>query len=337
MKQKGITQAMLGKECEFSQAKISNILTGKGKIEFGDIEVICDKLNLKFEDVVREDENALDSQEMIYQQMNNMLEVRDSNFILNPHNMAFQGYMGLYYVYVYPTISSEKEVLKGTLELKPDNDENICRATLKIRTGKISREGKEFEKVYSGQVVISLPMSAVYCILMNPAMAEMNFITFRHLFILNEELVCRLATLSTVSSGDSRRPTTLRLLLTRKEMVKEEEIEFLEGHLLQNDSDISIRKEAYDRLVKEAGFSKSFQEIFDFLKEENTLYTIDESRLRGMLNKGEDRLQCIAKLRNASQAIRYNKVGTKADEQVYQYIQERFHSERMEKENTGNE
>lgn len=337
MKQKGITQAVLGRECGFSQAKISNILAGKGKIEFEDIEIICDKLDLKFKDIVSEDDNALDSQEMIFQQINKTLEVRDSNFILNPLNMAFQGYMGLYYIYLYPTISSEKELLKGTLELKPDSDENICRATLKIRTGKISREGKEFEKVYSGQVIISLPMSAVYCILINPAMAEMNFITFRHLFILNEELVCRLATLSTVSSGDSRRPSTLRVLLTRKKMVKEEEIEFLEGHLLQNHSDISIKKDVYNKLVEETYFSKSFQEIFDLLKEESILYTIDESRLRSMLDKGEDRLQCIAKLRNASQAIRYNKVGTKADEQVYQYIQERLHSECKEKESKHNE
>lgn len=327
MKAKGINQNILAAECRFSQSKISNLLSGKGKIEFKDIELICEKLQIKFEDLVKEENSVLDSQETIWKQARRELEVRDSNFILNPDNMAFQGYCGEYYVYLYPTISSERGILKGKLDIQPDPDEQICRAALRISTGKMSKEGKEIEKVYTGQVIISLPMSCVYCLLISTRHAEINFLTFRHMFILNEELICRLATLSTVSSGDSRRPCTLRLLLTRKEMTTKEELDFVKSHLLQNHSDIMIRKEVYEALVTDQKFSDQFVKAFNLLKEEKNMYVIEESRLRGLLDHKEDGLTSVAQLRNSSEALRYNKVGTKADEQVYKYIQSRMYGE----------
>lgn len=327
MKDKGINQSALGEKCGFSQAKISNILLNKGKIEFRDIELICEILDVKLEDILKEEENALDSQETIYTQVNRSLEVPDSNFILNPDNMAFQGYLGEYYIYLYPTRSSESNLLKGKLIIKASTEENICRANLKILTGKLSRGGKEIEKEFNGQVIISLPMSSVYCILMNAQLAEINFLTFRHSFILNEELVCRLATLSTISSGDTRRPSTLRVLITREEMRTEEDIAFVKSQLLQNQSDITISEQAYDNLVKEGSFSEEFQNAFDLLKKEKKMYVIEESRLRSMINDKEEWFYSLSRLRNASESMRYNKIGTKADEQVYQYIQPKIYSE----------
>lgn len=320
MKEKGISQKSLGELCDFSQAKASNILSGKGKIEFEDIELICKKLEIKFEDIVKENSNDLDFQESIEKQIDNNLKIVDSNFILDPENMAFNGYCGKYYVYLYPTKSSEADILKGTLQIEEDSEEHICRASLKIFTGKFSRDGKKIEKVFNGQAIISLPMSSVYCILISPQYAEINFLNFRHSFILNEELVCRLATLSTVSSEDSRRPCTLRVLITRDEIVDEKALEVVKSHLLQNQSDITISENAYDMLVQEGRISKEFQKVFNLLKKETTMYIIEESRLRSVMSNKIDALENLARLRNASEAMRYNKIGTKADEQVYQYI-----------------
>lgn len=79
---------------------------------------------------------------------------------------------------------------------------------------------------YIGKFAISPRMGSCYCLLESREIGELCFIVFRHIYLNNENLKCRLAAVATASAGDNPRPTTHRMLICREE-VPEEKMEIL--------------------------------------------------------------------------------------------------------------
>lgn len=183
-------------------------------------------------------------------------------------------------------------------------------------------------------MIILLSMSACYCVLTERKIGEICFLVFNHMFLFHEELACRMACVSTVSSGGNKRPTMHRLLLSRValdiEETDSEDSKFLRGQFMLNTSDILIEKAAYDKMKKEEKAFAERNEIKELLDEiENCwdsmeIRQIDEARISNADCEMEDKIKLISLLRSYSMSDKYNKISTKTDEYIYNYMERKL-------------
>lgn len=242
-----------------------------------------------------------------------------TNLIIDPKNTQFDGYLQKYYCYYYPTHSSEHKIIKGTLTLTPE--EGHCKAILEIDTNTVDDEGKANYKKYIGYAVISVSVNSVNCIMYGEPMGEYCFLMFRHFKLNFRNQDCRIAeVLSSSSAAEDRRPTVLRMLLSREE-INDKDLELIspafslnystiivnEGDLLKVAKQSNIYKNIVDRLLKEKEANKTF-----FYKE-NDVYNL---ALKYLNNSKEETLEFLMHIRKYAFSYRYNKVSKKADEAV---------------------
>ena len=187
-----------------------------------------------------------------------------------------------------------------------------------------------------GKVTVSLSMSACYFVLTETEIGEICFLVFNHLFLFKEDLICRMACAATVSSGGNKRPTMHRLLLSRAELDVDhpdsEDFKFLRGQLMLNTSDILIEKRAYDKFKKEEQDfveKNEIRELLDELEggtwESLQVYRIDEAKIRNADCRQEEKIRLISLLRNYSMNEKYNKISTKTDEHICNYIENKIY------------
>lgn len=164
-------------------------------------------------------------------------------------------------------------------------------------------------------------MGSCYCLLENEQIGELCFIVFRYLYLNNEKLKCRVGVVATASAGDNRRPTMHRMLICRGG-ISDEKLEILKAQLLLNTSDILISKKNLERLRSQEGmpFPKEVAELFDTAIHAEEYYRLSEFQIKSLDLDLEDRLRAICLLRNMSTAPKYNKVGSKTDELVFDYL-----------------
>lgn len=245
-----------------------------------------------------------------------------SNLITDPHNTLFSGYIQDYYCYYYPTHSSENKkpenILKGILRLERENA--YCKATLKINTNTVDDNGNTNYKEYVGYAAISPTVNSLNCIMYSDSLCEFCFLMFRYFKLNFGKQDCRIAeVLSSSSADENRRPTVLRMLLS-KEKIKDIDLKTISPAFLLNYSTIAIKKE---NLNKIANISEDYKEIIKELTEtvqaqpmylckEDSIITIAQHHLK----KKEDVFEFLMQLRSLSYSYRYNKVGGKADETV---------------------
>ncbi len=247
--------------------------------------------------------------------------------IINPSEDEFKGYQGLYHCYFFPTISSETQLLYGTLNLEPSPMNDYCKATFNLNTNKCDDEGKTIYKKYTGKLAISPRMSSCYCLLENKRIGELCFVVFRHMYLNNESLKCRIAVAATASAGDNRRPTIHRILISSS-IIPNEKMEILKAQLLLNSSDIFISAANLEKLRNQENppLPQQVAALFDTTIPKEEYYKLSEFQIRGIDIPLKDRLHAICMLRNASTSPKYNKVGSKADELIFNYLTELFES-----------
>lgn len=273
-------------------------------------------------------------------------------FIVNSNDEAFNGYYQTYYCYFYPTISSEVELLTAKLEFKNENE--ICKAYLKLNTGRYKNSNPIY-KYYSGLMVIIEKSKSCYCILTRQETQSANelvFLNFRYIPIgdIHRTLDCRMVeVLTTSAGGDSSFPTAHRMFISRLPIAKEH-IPLILPHLHLNNSMITIDEEG---LIKVAGVSEQYKVVIKKLislipgsdteqlyilqtidsmdvgktnTNENstssvrrTMYLFKEDLVRNTANLFLCKQQVqlfISKLRSYSYAYRYNKVSKKLDDNI---------------------
>ena len=199
-----------------------------------------------------------------------------------------------------------------------------------IKSGKYDTDGKPIFKHYSGELIVSLTMGTCYCILTNINMGEVCFLNFRHIFLYNGPVECRVGTISTTSSGENHSPVIQRILISRAQLniseTNSSDLEFVQGQLRLNDSKIMISRTELQDLYEiysddedlEAFFGKIFELIFN-----NEGYSIlDESTFQDISISTRAKSLGLSILRNhcPSPASKYNKISSKTDELVYEYI-----------------
>lgn len=310
----------------------------------------CDFFNINIEDLISDEFNAseyvnnpyirhkeylnIDKKLQEYELYRNEQETKDStlkkentsiyaegeNFIMAPNHLLFNGYLQDYFCYYYPTSSSENKndngtIINGILSLKAAGQ--YCKATLKIDTNTVDDNGNVNYKEYTGYAVISTPVHSLNCIMYSKLIGEYCFIMFRHFKINFGKQDCRIAeVLSSSSAAEDRRPTVLRMLLSR-EKLSDEDLKIIAPSLNLNYSTIITNESS---LIKLSQKCVEYQKILDelikekkpenmFVYKENDIYNIAMKHLKDKVKT----LEFIMQLRDVSLSYRYNKVGSKTD------------------------
>lgn len=248
-----------------------------------------------------------------------------SDLITDPSHNQFAGYLQEYFCYYYPTHSSESnedDILKGVLQLKSEN--GYCKAVLTINTNTVDDEGNINYKTYTGYAAVSTTVNSLNCVMYSESLCEFCFLMFRHFKLNFEKQDCRLAeVLSSSSAAEDRRPTVLRMLLSREE-INDADLKVVAPSFLLNYSTIVVSKE---NLQKMSEISELYRKIVDALFTNNEpvpVYFYKEDDISNLasrhLKKKEAVLEFLMQLRSVSYAYRYNKVSLKADDAVRQIL-----------------
>lgn len=270
----------------------------------------------------KESQTSILSKPEIKTHTNFLLPFNNSNLITDPDHTLFSGYIQDYYCYYYPTHSSENRnsgnILKGILRLEKDN--NYCKATLKINTNTVDDNGNTNYKKYIGYAAISPTVNSLNCIMYSDSLCEFCFLMFRYFKLNFGKQDCRIAeVLSSSSADESRRPTVLRMLLSKEE-ITDVDLKIISPSFLLNYSTIAINEESLDKVAKlSEDYNKIINELVNstqsqpiYFCKEDSIFTIAQH----YLEKKEDILEFLMQLRSLSYSYRYNKVSGKADEAV---------------------
>lgn len=313
---------------DVNQGTISKYINGLSNVQLSVIIKLCDIFQISISDLADQNfeyNNYSITTNKTYSEKDNarnsglIIPNLGKKFITNPQDEDFRGYLQKYYCYFFPTLSQEKEILIGELELSEGL--SYCEATLSLKTNK-KRNGNAVYKYYTGCAIISKAVEAFYIILSSPKEGEICIINLRHFFIRHQDLDCRMAEVITNGAGERHFPTVHRMLLSR-ESIKKEHLQYLIPHLHLNSSDIHIKKEDLEKLKKE---SKTYKDLIEHLLYKITpieIYDFKEdyviSNAKQFLSKDETR-QFLSIIRNNSYKTRYNKVSNKVDEIVRELL-----------------
>lgn len=297
----------------------------------------CNVFNLSMDNLIKEDFNPHENAEEFRKTYRNILSdnttwkfepdwQRSEIFIENPTSPLLEKYIQTYHCYYHSTVSSEnntkniqESLISGTLDIKADGKR--CKAILKIDTKKLNSDGTPDYKIYNGYVIFCPSVQSVNCILALPE-GEFCFIIFRYSHLNQAKQECRLAeVLSTSSKLDKRCPVVHRMLLSKKE-IKKEDMELIAPHLWLNSSEILLNEKELFELSK---LSEKYNQIVEEImgNDSKRIYCIDEIAVEKIATKyikKEDFPVFITKLRSCSLSKRYNKVNNIADQRIHDVL-----------------
>lgn len=334
--QKGLKQLDLASRSDIGQSSLSKILKREIRLTLQHIFKICKALDITPETLlsINNDNSILSSNssekgyEPYYesgmlneQYLNEQVLIRDKN------HPAFNGIKNnSFHIYLYSTITSETFLLNGEITFDTKNS-SFCKATMVLDTGKIDSDGKPIKKNYSGELIISLTMGTCYCLLTNTDIGEICLINFRHMYLFNRDLECRVGTISSSSSGGNRLPVIQRILISKNPLHVSgndiSDLEFVQGQLRLNNSKILISKSDLEALQNKYVNNTALSEFFSKFKEltpSEEYYLLDEANMKNISITSDIKIEGLGILRNRSSALRYNKVSTKTDEFTFEYI-----------------
>lgn len=247
-----------------------------------------------------------------------------NELVMDLNNRVFKGYKGSYFCYLYPTLSSEENILTGVMTISPDGFQNGITMSLKIV--KESRGVKKIiYKEYSGMLIMSKPMHNCYCILKSDELSEICFLIFRHIYLNDAPLDCRMAEVLTVSAGESNYPTVHRMFFTREE-IREEDLKLVLPMINLNCSEILISEQNLEELKKEEAIPINVLEQLSDRFTTEQFYVLKENNFRSILelslpkSKKKNIPQYISILREKALTYRYNKVSKKLDDNIRQML-----------------
>ena len=242
------------------------------------------------------------------------------SFSVNKENL--KKYYGTYHCYFYPTIKDENQVIKGRVSIREIQDETYAHVEIVLKVPKKNKKGF-YSKKYHGIMLLSSKLGVCFCIVTNPKLGECNFLTFRYNRTLNTvKNQGGLVAVCTVSAGFSKVPVVHRMLICRNQP-NESTLRKLLPSLYLNRSNIIIEKNKLQKIIKECQADEIAERcILDNIKIEN-LCEVPEAVLH--LAKEQGNISCsewefVSKVREKAYNAKYNKIGSKADEQVIELM-----------------
>lgn len=339
MQEKGITYGVIIQNIQkeygekLNSGTIAGYKAGRVQIPLIFIWEVCKLLEISAEDLFRKAEEGTKKDiphmcEQCYESTMTATEPRVSltlptspSIITDPSNSVFKGYWGNYSIYFTPTFSSGMGFLKGRM--------NIFKGTTDVRVKidlikHITSGGSQLvEKTYEGVLFYSTAVKCCYCVLTSSAIGEMCFFMFRHFYLNNRNLDCRLAEVLTASAGgEDKTPTVHRMLISREE-ISDDDISSLLPLLDLNHSQIMISHQALQEIAsKNPDYDTIIHCILNLPGiQSDAYYQIRENTIRSAidgLNKSERAaiFPLIVSMREQAVSSRYNKISKKADEMV---------------------
>lgn len=323
VKQK-ISQKTLGQLCNLSQPTISKLLKGDTPLTLEFLFNVCDKLEIPIETLLSTTDTLSDKLTSLQFAMQNQIydnfHSDNEAIVSDPSLYPFKGILGTYNFYCNPTISSELELLKGTITFSPSirGGKTYCSCKLTLYTGKYNSVGQEDKKLYTGMMLISLPMQSCYCILSCDESAEYVFLLFHHMFLTKADLECRIAAVLTTSAGSHRRPAMEKCIISRTKL-SQEDLEQIQGQLKMNCSNIKITESDFKKYIVE-DLPNDFPDAHISYE---TICNIEESFIKKSSLPTNKQDALINKLRKYSIDRRYTKISTHADDILYNFIKEK--------------
>ena len=320
LENKGITQKHLAKECksrfgiEISQSTISKILHSEGgHMSAVFVSAICQVLGISQPGLlaIQGSDYGGEGENVSFGEGEPSIGME--TLISNPTDDAFFGYIDREYeIFFWSTNSNENHLIRGTMELTNVEDK-YCKVHICLDTG------KHPVKEYTGRMAISVRQHACYCYVESRRLGERCSFVFYHCFFSQGTMRARLASVSTVSVGDARRPTAHRMAICEKGAVDTEQKKaFVAAQLLLNNSQIIVPEEKYRHLMEEEAQDGPLAKLS---RQPTPYYVFEESEIRVLNGFEFNRLaDTITKLRTSSIAHHYNKIGGKADELLYKYL-----------------
>lgn len=336
IREQNITMATLSEKTGINTSTLSKIMKRRTKLGLDHLFAICKALKIdpsKIFEIPEEYKRSFSTDLGLFQ---NTIFRNNATLIRDPGNVAFNGYVGqTYYIYFYSTISSEISLISGKLKFDASEENTYCKATLELYTGKKNQEGEDIYKFYEGELLISLSMGCCYCILMSSVTGEFCFLNFRHMYLFNQSLVCRISAALTTSSGESKLPTVHRALISYRKLYftddNDSDLDFIQGQLRLNNSSIIIQKsyfeDKYKEICKKTSLSENVKELIETALAENCIcdcYILDEARIRMENYSDSEKIKAINILRDLSVAPKYNKISPKADEFFFKYLSDNY-------------
>lgn len=302
------------------QAALSKMLSGLN-IQILQVAQICEVLEINISEIL-----SMDKSTEVH--IPKKQQTKSDQIIEDAHSSLFRGYKGKYNVYFYTT-KNENLVHSGTFNILEDSVTNRCMVDFRFKTGEKKEDGSDIEKHYVGPIYLSQSMRAMYCELCSEEIGEKSYLLFRYDFLTYQNLECRLVTAITVSSGVKRLPTMHKLLLTR-DFLSDDDLEYLSGQLKLNNSEILLSETAYheflrdpklpDRFFEYFGEKESHAERFLSSVAKVPYISFNESLISDSFLPPFDKVKIICLLRKYSSAPRYNKISSKAEEIIYNYL-----------------
>ena len=142
---------------EIAQSTISRILNynpyDKSKLNISLIQVvaICEAIDLDIAQTLKVAPDDIDISSIIVDKKVGVGNSRISSFIFDPSDDAYAGYLGKYYCYFFPTISTEEDLMTATLEFFPNIanlDEKVCDAKFILDTKNLDENKKRCRKLF---------------------------------------------------------------------------------------------------------------------------------------------------------------------------------------------
>lgn len=314
-----LCQQLKERGLSLEQGNLSSMLKGTKHFPLSLIVHLCDIFHISLAELV--DENFGGAKQsggnspsgQVYS--NDLLQLvpyLGPNFVLDPADPHFNGYLQTYYVYLFPSRMETETIRTGTLTLSPKG--SVCEAVLKIHTNKFY-DSKPYIKVYRGCCIISTTVRAVYILLSNESKGELTFLNFTYFDLDKAPLNCRIAGTIVNATGSENPPTIQRLFLSRME-IQPEHLELMRPHLYLNSEYIRIRPEHLDALREE---DPKYREILDLITPLcppiPTCYLSDRvlmSFANSSMSKA-DAQRFLSRLRILSEHDCFNKISARAD------------------------
>lgn len=305
-------------DIEINQGNLSKSLAEEGKLDILTISLLCEWLNVDMQEVLWK-EKAVSKGIIDNCGFSNLKK----SFIMTNETKEFEKYKGTYYCYFYPTVSGEKELICGKMEVTECYYTKQCNVSIEINTNTVQEdEQKPYIKKYNGNMILSEKKQVCYCIVSNDDLGECNLIMFRHIKPNNKRYIGGMAAVLTISAGGTNVPTLHRMLISQKEILGEKR-DLIVGNLYLNWSKILVKKDIFQQVLKESVHDDEVRNRILSNVKLKEVYEVQERYLRTLQDEEVapcNRALLIARIRQVSEALKYNKISGRLDENIVEIL-----------------
>lgn len=323
--QTDLVSAMKQRGYHVNQGNLSKYFSGSDVGPLGLLLELADIVQASLDHLVSKDFDAKNEAQLIRSSHDSsahslqtlQIPLRSEAFVTDPHAPEFRGYEQTYYVYMFSPISSVKEkLISGRMMLFPEG--SIFKAELMFDdTAAADTPAVKF----TGQVVISKPLSMAYVFLSNADTGEIHVLSFRHFKYDARQkhfLNSRVALMLTNGIGEYNSPSVFRMILSREEIIPEHQ-PLIMPHLYLNSGAITIPSHFLSQL---STASESYRMVTDSMSNFGLVDTyywsehLVESIAQHTGLPKEEVPVFISKTRELSNKIIHNKASRKADQML---------------------